>query len=387
MQNKKNILIITPYFYPAWGYWWIPRVMFDLAKQFVNYWHNVECITTDVLDNHSRYNKEFETINWIKIYYFKNLSNKLVVNLKFPIPLWYNKWLKKNIHRFDIVHIADFRNMCSYYAYKNCKKYNIPYVISPFWTVPYTNDYKWIIKKIFDYSWSKDMLINAKYVTAQTDNELNEINNFWINRKKIKLIPLMIEFNKFKNLPEKWIVRKKYWLSNDIKILLFVWRINKYKSTDLMLESFCEYSKKYSNSVLFIIWRDDWYENKLKELSIKLWIEEKVIFTWAIYYPDILNYYVDSNIYFMSPSHYEETSTASLEALACWLPVVVTKQADIPFLEKYNAWKVVEFNKISILNALINLTENKRKSINCIDLIKENYNIKIIKDNFLDIYF
>ena len=118
MKGKKNILIITPYFYPAWSYWWIPRVMFDLAKQFTLDWYNVECATTDVFDNETRYTKKYEEIEWIKIYYFKNISNKLVVNLKFPIPIGYKKWINENITRFDIVHIADFRNLCSYYAYK-----------------------------------------------------------------------------------------------------------------------------------------------------------------------------------------------------------------------------------------------------------------------------
>jgi len=387
MKNKKNILIVTPYFHPAWSYWWIPRVMFDLAKQFIIDWYNVECITTDVFDNVSRYNKKYEEVNWIKIHYFKNLSNKLVVKYKFPIPLDYKKWLNNNIERFDIVHIADFRNLCSYYVYKKCKKYNIKYIVSPFWTIPYTRDYRDIIKKIFDYFWARKMMFDAKYITVQTNDELEEAKYFWIPKEKIKLIPLMIDYNKFKKLPEKWIIRKKYGLSNDTKILLFVWRINKHKSTDLMIESFYEYNKIYNDSILIIVWRDDWYEKELKKISIDLNIEKNIIFAWAVYFPDIINYYIDANIYFMAPSHFEQTSTASLESLACWTPVVVTKQADIPFLKKYNAWNIVNYNKKDILDWLIDLIDNCREEENCINLIKENYDVRIIKKRFLDIYF
>lgn len=386
MQNK-NILIITPYFYPAWSYGGIPRVMFDLAKQLSNDGYTVECATTDVLDNEHRNEKAYEEVDGIKIHYFKNLSNKLVVNLKFPIPLGYRAWLEQNIQRFDVVHIADFRNLCSYYAYKACKKHSIPYIVSPFGTVPYTNDYKGIIKKIFDMSWSGRMLLEARSVTVQTNDELDEVITFWIPKEQISLIPLMVEYEKFKNLPERWIIRKQYSLRNDTKILLFVWRIHEYKATDMMLEVFYEYQKRYTDSVLVIVWRDDGYEEKLKNLSKKLWIEGKVIFAWAVYSPENLNYYVDSDIYFMAPSHYEQTSTASLEALACGIPVVVTKQADIPFIDDYNAGKVVNYDKKDIFDALIDLTENKRNEDDCKNLIKDHFDVKSIKDRFLDIYF
>lgn len=236
-------------------------------------------------------------------------------------------------------------------------------------------------------SWSGRMLLEAKSVTVQTHDELDEVHSFWIPKKHIALIPLMVEYEKFKDLPERGIIRRKYWLWNDTKILLFVWRIHEYKATDMMLEVFYEYQKIYADSVLLIVWRDDGYEEELKGLSEKLWIEEKVIFAWAVYSPENLNYYVDSDIYFMAPSHYEQTSTASLEALACGTPVVVTKQADIPFIDDYNAGKVVNYDKKDILKALIDLTENKRSEDNCKNLIKEHFDVKSIKDRFLDVYF
>ena len=231
------------------------------------------------------------------------------------------------------------------------------------------------------------MLLNAKYVTVQTNDEYEEVNDFWVIKDNIKIIPLMIEYNKFMQLPEKWLIRKKYNISEKSKVLLFVWRIHEYKSTDMMIEVFYEFRKKYIDSYLIIVWRDDWYEYNLKNICKKLWLVKNIIFAWAVYYPYNLNYYIESDIYFMAPSHFEQTSTASLEALACWTPVVVTKQADIPFLEDYNAWKVVNFNKKDILEWIVDLTENKKKKEDCINLIKENYDVKSIKNSFLDIYF
>ena len=362
MQNKK-ILIATWTFYPAWSYWWIARVMFDLSKQLANDGYSVDVITTDVFDKNSRHNRIQDDVDWIHIYYFKNLSNKLANIWKMPLPIHLCKWLKTNIQKYDIVHIWDFRNIFNLIIYIYCKKYNIPYVLSPFWSVPFKFDLRWIIKKVFDIIWSKRFLKQAKYITVQTQSEYNEIFKYSGRQENIKLIPLMIDYEKFKNVPERWIIRKKYAISETAKVLLFVGRLHEYKATDMMIECFYEYQKAINDSYLIIVGRDDWYESKLKDLTKKLWLWKKVIFAGSVYYPENTSYYVDADIYFMTPSHWEETSTASLESLACWTPCIVTEQADIPFINEYNAWKVVKYDKDTIIKALLcvnNMNESSR---------------------------
>ena len=89
----------------------------------------------------------------------------------------------------------------------------------------------------------------------------------------------------------------------------------------------------------------------------------------------------------MAPSHFEQTSTASLEALACWTPAVVTKQADIPFIDGYEwAWLVLDYDEDELVKWLIKQTELWKSSQNCINLIKEHFDVKAIKDEFLKCY-
>lgn len=361
--------------------------MYDLSKSLSMDWYSVDAITTDVFDNNSRNEKAQDISDGIRIFYFRNRSNTIANKLKTPLPIGLSKWLDENIRKYDIVHIGDFRNLFNYEVFIFCKKYNIPYIISPFWTVPYKKDPRWIIKWIYDKIWSQNFLKSAKYITVQTENEQNELIKFWIDPSIIKLIPLMIEYEKFKDLPEKGIIREKYNISNDAKILLFVGRIHRYKATDMMIDCFYEYQKKISNSYLIIIGRDDGYEAEIKKKIYNLGIQKKVLFVWAIYYPENKNYYRDADIYFMAPSHYEETSTASLEALACWTPVVVTEQADIPFIENYNAGKVVKYDKKTIVDALLSIETNEASTIDCIRLIEEHFDIKSIKNEFIKLYF
>lgn len=383
MKNKK-ILIASWTFYPAWSYGGIARVMYDLAAQYAKDGHEVDCITTDVFDDKKRHDKSEDTVSWIQIKYFKNISNILTNKLKFPIPLGLKARLKHNIKNYDVVHIADFRNMFNYQIYMQCKKHNIPYIVSPFGCVPYEMDAKFIIKKAFDLVWSKNMMKQAKYITVQTQSEFDEVHKFWIKKENIKLIPLMVDFEKFKNLPHHWSVREKYGISSTAKILLFVWRIHTYKATDMMIDCFFDYQKKISDAYLIIIGRDDGCENHLKQYVKELGIEKKVLFVWAIYYPESMNYYVDADIYFMAPSHREETSTASLEALACGTPAVVTEQADIPFISEYNAWCIVKFDRENIVQKLLDITT--KDSDSCKKLIQEHFDVKSIKNEFLKLY-
>ena len=54
-----KILIITPYFEPAWAYGGPPKVLSDLSKYLIKKGHQVTVYTTDVLDKNSRQKESF----------------------------------------------------------------------------------------------------------------------------------------------------------------------------------------------------------------------------------------------------------------------------------------------------------------------------------------
>jgi len=385
-MKSKKVLIVSRTFYPARSYGGIARVMYDLWTELTKDNIKVDCISSDVLDNKNRNHKKKDKSNGINIFYFKNLSNIIANKFKFPIPLGLGKRLKANIRQYDIVHFTDFRNIFSYIVYKYCKKGGIPYIVSPFGTMPYKFDYTRIIKKIFDITRANNFLKNAKYITWQTSHEIETIKNMGIVPNKLKLIPLMIDYDKFKKEKKHikaWTIRKKYNIDSSAKFLLFVGRLHKYKATDLMINSFAQYQQRYTNSYLIIIWRDDGYKSKLESIIKELNIKRHIIFAGAVYYPETIKYYIDADIYFMIPSHYEETSTASLEALACGTPCIVTKQAEIPFLEQYWAWFVCKYQQGDIVNKLEKINNSKNEAEK---LIKEKFDIKNIKKIFLNLY-
>lgn len=389
MHNSKKILIVTPFFYPAWHYGGPPRVMFDLATHLAKEGFKTTVATTDVLDSR-RNSKDADYINSIHIKYFKNFSNTLAYYFKFFSPVGLRKYLEENIKKFDIVHIVDFRNLCTYYAYRECIQQNIPYIITPFGTMPYAKGLKGMIKKIIDKTWGVECLQKARYLVVQTENERKEALKLKINPEKIKLVPLMIESENFAIATIKNNIREKYHIPFSAKIILFVGRINKHKATDTMLLSVAKLIKENPNYNfrLLIVGRDDGYEDQLKKLSERLNIKDKIIFAGPIFYPNTVAIYKASDVFFMAPSHFEETSTASLEALASGIPVVVTEQADIPYFNNYKAGFIVKNEIDEIAEALKKvLIEKEFKKENCVDIIKNHFDIKSITKEYLGIYF
>lgn len=389
MNNNKKILIVTPFFYPAWSYGGPPRVMFDLCSCLVKDGYEVTVVTTDVLDE-NRHPKSEDIVNGISIKYFKNVSNTLAFRLKVFLPKGLKRYLKENIKDFDIVHIVDFRNSCTYYAYHECAAQNIPYVITPFGTMPYTNGFKGIAKRVIDKTWGIKCLKEAQCVIVQTENEWTEAMKLGVASEKISLVPLMIDAKKFKIDTDTNTVREKFNIPFSAKIILFVGRINKHKATNQMLFAIAKLIQDNPSHVfcLLIVGRDDGHEDHLKRLATKLGIKERVVFVGPIFYPDIVAIYKASDIFFMAPTHFEETSTASLEALASGTPVVVTEQADIPYFKNYRAGFIVK-NELGVITEALKkvLIKNEFDSNDCLRLVMENFDVEKIAGTYKNIYF
>lgn len=386
MKNKK-ILLASRTFYPAWAYGWIARVMYELSLALCSSGYRVDCISTDVLDDTKRNNVNHTLLeNWSNIYYFKNISNILAYRFKLPIPLWLWTWLNENITNYDIVHIGDLRNIFNFYIYTYCKKYSIPYIISPFWTAWARKDILYPIKKLFDLIRVKDFLLSAKYITAQIDKEIEDVISLGVNKDKVALIPLMIDTSKIISDSDYLNIREHHSLPSDATIFLFVWRIHEYKATKHMIHVFNMYNKKHNNSYLYVVWRDDGYEDTLKKLSKELEMDKHIIFCWAVYHPSVISYYQQADVFILLASHVEWTSTASLEALACGTPVITNWNAGIPYLEEYKAWCHIEESEQHIIDQIENIIRTSH-SDDCKKLIKDVFVIDSVKDKFIDIYF
>lgn len=366
-----RILHIVPYFYPAWSYGGTPRAVYEIAKRQAKSGHDVTVFTTNAFDGTEVIKKSQETVDGIKIKRFKNLSNFMVWNLRFPIPL---KMFSEDFNKFDLVHIHETRNLLNIAA---LYKFNGKLVFSPWGTLPF-NDQQIAVKKIFD-TFLIDKLKTKTFLSlAQNNHELDLLGQWGIGKNR-SLLPLGIDLDFFKNNPKKNESRKKLNLSKDDKIFLFLGRFSPAKGIGLLIKSFLKATQKHDNIKLLLVGRDDGYLSQINTEE-----SDKVIVHGPLYGEDRLLAYAAADYFIFTPTVYEETATVCLEALASKLPVIVTKQAQIPFFDLKDGVIEINDNEKEIVESINYVLKNQIK-INKQKL--ENFNWDKIVNKLESLYY
>lgn len=356
-----KIMHVVQYFNPAWAYGGTPRAVFEIAKRQVKLGHEVTVLSTNAYDKSQILPAGQVTIDGIKVIRLRNLSNYLVWNYRLGIPVEIN-FTKINLDGFDIIHFHETRTLLNILVLNQIKKQKVIY--SPWGTLPFNNQQP-IIKKLFDAFFLLKFKKRIDLSIAQNLHERNVLNEFGFN-KKIELIPLGIEINFFKNLPDRAGARRKLGLIKGDKVFLFLGRFTKAKGLNLLIESFKKVSEKSINLKLLLIGRDDGF---LKEINSER--NENIIVSGPLYGDDRLLAYSAADYFIFTPTVYEETATVCLEALACNLPVIVTRQAQIPYLNFEDGVFEVDANVDKVSEAIETILSKASK-----------VNRKKIVDNF-----
>ena len=224
-------------------------------------------------------------------------------------------------------------------------------------------------KLLFAFIFLKPAISSSSAFFCSTKKEYVDIKkNFKINNTFI--IPNGINFDQFKkrNLEHKKIKK--------IKKILFFGRIHEKKGLKILIEAVKDLPQSYFDNFLFeITGPGSIKENiKLKKLIKKYSLEKKVLLNPPILRKDKVEYLKKFDI-FVLPSYEEGDSIALKEALASYLPVIISKQCRLNIVEEYKAGIEIETNKKSLLNALMRLKD--------LDLIKMGYNArKLIEDKY-----
>lgn len=354
-----------------------------MIEQLIRRGHEVTTFTTNAFDAHQVIQTPYANMDGIEVYYLKNLSNWLAWNQKIFLPIGLRMLIKKRIKNFDCVIIQGFRNYINLVSYRQATNYKIPYVLFAFGSLPKTLGLKSLVKDIADLSFSRDLLKKASRVMAQNWHEVSAYQHFGIPKEKIELLPLGINLTEFQNLPSRGILRRKYHIREDEKVVLFLGRIHKNKGLDLLLQAFSELKKEQDFKFL-LVGRDDGYLQSVNKLISMLGLGDRTFFAGPLYGKDRLAAYVDADVFVLSSSVYEETPMAALEACASFTPVIVTKQASIPWLEEYQAGLTIDYNAHALVNALSRLLANddlrKKFGENARNMVREKFDWNVVTD-------
>lgn len=374
-----KILQVIPRFNPNLGGG--VHVVYGLSKYLSRNGHDVTIITTKVgLNTDSVKSIEEEGVHVISFDYIFDW------HLFIPSPKM-KKWLEKNIVDFDVVHLNGSRSYQNNIVYKYCKKHKVPYILQPHGSILRIIEAK-SLKYFYDQIWGYRIYKNASKVIALNKTEIKSCTEMRINRDKIVEIPNGVDPEKFSKLPKRGQFRKKYNLSKDEKIVLYIGRLHKSKKIDLLIDAFNQVMNEIDDATLIVIGPDGGDKKNLEKLAEKYNIKNKINFTGLINEKEKIEALVDSDV-FVTPRFYGFPITFA-ESCACGLPIITTNDGEsLEWIDK-NVGYVAEGNSKSITNRICNMFEYEMEKAlfrsNCIKLFINKFNWGVISKEIEDIY-
>ncbi|HOA80810.1 MAG TPA: glycosyltransferase family 4 protein [Defluviitaleaceae bacterium] len=167
-------------------------------------------------------------------------------------------------------------------------------------------------------------------IIAPTDKVKDLLENYGV-KKPIQIIPTGINLQPFKrenfNKDEIIELRKRYGITESDPVILFVGRIAKEKSIDIIIKQMPSLVAKLANAKLLIV-GDGPIKKDLLKLCKNLNLEDSVIFTGEQPWESIGLFYQLGNV-FVSASTSETQGLTFAEAMAAQIPVVAKNDKSI----------------------------------------------------------
>jgi glycosyltransferase involved in cell wall biosynthesis len=305
---------------------------------------------------------------------------------RYLFPFGAKKWLNKNMHKYDAVHIA--KNWCflASIASRVASEQGVPYVFSAMGFVSVHNRSR-ILKKLFFHFFTKSILSKAHSCIAVTADEQTDLLNAGVPQSKIHIIPNGIVPQNL-NVINDHFFRSKYRIG-DRKILLFIGRMDPIKGVHLLIDAFVKIKDQLESWCLVLIGTDTEYRNYLQRYVISLGFEDSVIFLNPIFGAEKSMAYHAAEIVAI-PSIKDAMTIIAPEAAFCGKPVLITKFAGFNELTLAGGSIEVEPTSESIANGLLLMCGDKvnLKSMGMQgkNFVSKNFNWQFISRRYYDIF-
>lgn len=314
--RKLKILLWAPF--GAGNHYWGPgQSAFKLYKGLDKSKYELHLAHGSI---EQKYESLFDSITQIS-----SLHNNSPIR-QFLFLLLSKKWIRKNGHKFDVMHVLSIHHIGFMPAYWMIKIHGTPAYIKIQMSGAGFNSGS-ILSKLFGLARHRIKVSNDidGYI-AISDTIRNNLIDASIHPDKIHFIPNGVNTGIFKpvDLSFKSKIRKELSIEERFTVL-YVGGRSERKGTSLIVDA-CRllHEKGYDFNLLIVgPDREDGNESlKISDIiSLCPQLEEKVIL--INFTPDVLKYYQSSDI-FILPSRNEGMSNSLLEALSCGLPSIVT---------------------------------------------------------------
>ena len=299
---------------------------YDQAKYLSENNYNIDILSAGLFSPKKFFQKKikylgFQKLKKIKIYrrYLKNIypSGINIFNKKIALKIsqvglnLFEEYLKKN-SKPDLIHAHDLR-FGSFIAYEIHKKYKIPYVITEHNSDVLEDKYPLILKSL-----TQKVINSSESISTVSEGLAQKLKIFFSIKKRIKILNNVLAKN-FLNLKKKRLNKK-----NNFFTFISVTRFDENKNVENLVKSFKKLNRdKYKNLKLKIIGTGPLFKN-IENMIRKYGLSKNIVLLGYLNRNKIAYHLVNSDCFVLN-SKVETFGVATIEALSCGLPVILSE--------------------------------------------------------------
>ena len=261
-------------------------------------------------------------------------------------------WCDANLDGVDYMHVHGVWEPILPAAAAAARQRNIPYALIPHGMLdPWCLEQKRLKKKMALMMGYRAMLNGAAFLHMLNRDEHELIEPLRLTPPQ-EIIPNGIFLEELADLPEPGAFYDAHPELDGTPFILFLSRLHYKKGLDYLADAFAEFCQSEGESHLVVAGPDGGAQEDFEQRIADAGIGDRVHVVGPMYGAMKMAALVDAAC-FCLPSRQEGFSIAITEALACRLPVVITKACHFPEVEEVNAGRATELNGSAVAQALL----------------------------------
>ncbi len=315
-----RILLVTPYYAPAYHFGGAVVVGETIVTDLVARGHAVTVATTDVLDAQARVAAGTPAQPpGAQVVRFPNVSNALAARMGWT-PRGWRRWIAAHAGEFDVILLHDVYSVLSVAAARAATRAGVPFALQPLGSVaPSPERGRPLLKRIFLRLWGRRTLRDAAALIHSTDDERADFLAAGAPQATLERLPLPLDIPVPGDTPLA-----------PVPTLVSIGRLDPIKNLDVLLEAFAIARRSVPDLRLELAGPGE--DGALREQAARLGITAAVTFHGFVSTQEKQRL-LESAHAFCLLSRSEGLPIAALEALAAGTPAVLSPGCHLPEID------------------------------------------------------